>query len=176
MKALLAAALLLALAEPAVAKPRSLLDTLRAPMPPHATFVQGRAPGVPADAISAMQTDPAAGTVYYTGLLDPSLRAHEVGHLFDSQILSDGDRNYFQRKFFADTGAGAWSRGTGATQGGLLSPNERFADWYMNAAIGNDPSHSWASAYATAPDPKAFRQFTKALDRLGRRRGLKPYK
>lgn len=109
-------------------------------------------------------------TIHYEGLLGKSARGHENGHALDDQVLSDGDRRFFTRLMGL---IGDWNQGTGMT--GFHSPNEWFADWYGNAANGRDGFHQWDSAYAPAPNPKAYRKFRQALDRLGRRHHLKPY-
>lgn len=154
------------------ARPPSLLDMLAGvPAPPHVTFVNGRAPGLPADAMAPAATDVQSGTIYSEVPLSKMARGHEVGHLLDAQVLTDGDRSYFERLMGM---RGAWDQGTGPA--GLHSPNEHFADWYGNAVAGFDPSNSWQSAYTTPPDPKVFRQFVAALGRLGHRKGLLPYK
>lgn len=107
--------------------------------------------------------------------------AHEMGHLLDTQVLSDGDRNYFTRLLQAPQGP--WNTGTGAA-GGYHSPNERFADYYAAAATGYDPRPKRRKDGAvqgggtdsyTAIGPKRLRRFVKALERVQRRNNLRDY-
>lgn len=156
-----------------VAKP-TLTDLLACvPAPPRVQFVPGRAPDLPLDSMAPAASNGAQGIIWSERPLDKMGRGHEVGHLLDAQVLTDGDRSWFQRHFFKES-PGAWNQGTGSK--GLLSPNELFADWYGNAVAGNDPAKGWESSYDAIPDAKQFRQFVAALDRLGKRNGLKPYR
>lgn len=141
------------------------------PAPREAHYQQGTAPGLPADAMGNAATDVATRTVWYQGTLDPFVRAHETGHLFDAESLSDGDRHYFQRVMQAP--AGPWKTGTGLD--GLKSPNEWFADYYATAATNIDVKHAGEAAYATI-GPKRLKRFEQALARLGRRQQLAAYK
>lgn len=174
---LLAAVLVLAVGHtPAMAKqrhkhPKSLLESLLVPMPATVNFVNGWPADQP-DTMGTALTDLASNTIYYRQPLDKFARAHEVGHLLDSQVLTDGDRHYFQRVMHAP--AGAWNQGTGM-DGGFQSPNEWFADYYAAAASGLNLSRESVSSYATLR-PKRLRRFARALDRLGHRRDLQPYR
>jgi hypothetical protein len=114
---------------------------------------------------------PGEDTVYFGGNLDRFTRGHELGHAFDDQVLSDADRGNMMRLMRMK---GAWNQGTGLS-GGAQSPSEIFADWYGNAAIGNDPRRKWSDAYATPPSPPQFRRFQLALARIGRQRNLPQY-
>jgi hypothetical protein len=114
---------------------------------------------------------PGEDTVYFGGNLDRFTRGHELGHAFDDQVLSDGDRANIMRLMRM---RGSWNQGTGLS-GGAQSPAEIFADWYGNAAIGNDPRRKWSDAYASAPSPAQFRRFQLALARIGRQRSLSQY-
>lgn len=172
MKVLLAIVLGLWLGDPAVAKPRTLLDTLLVPAPPTMNLVQGLAPGLtPEETMGTAAFDSGSNTLYYQGKLDKSTRAHETGHAFDHQILSDGDRSFFQKLMHAPSGA--WQSGSGL-QGGLASPSEWFADYYQASALGLDPRRENQAAYAQI-GPKRLQRFEQALDRLGRRHNLLPY-
>lgn len=170
MRVLLAIFLGLWLGDPAVAKPRSLLDTL-VPAPPVMNFAQGVAPGTPAGVMSPAQTDFTTNTIYSTQPLERYDRAHEVGHLFDSQILSPGDRNFFQKLMHAPSGA--WNQGSAADTGG--GPSEWFGDYYAAAVVDMDPDHEMLGNYAQI-GPKRLKRFEQALGRLGRRHGLQPYR
>lgn len=156
---------------PAVAKPRTVLDSLR-PAPPSVRYTQGTAPGLPQNAMGTAAYSADEDTVYYQGILDPATKAHETGHAFDDQILSDGDRRFFQRTMGMPDGE--WRTGTGLNADGLKSPSEWFADYYAAAVLGLDPERQSEAAYAQI-GPKRLARFSAALDRLGRRQGLKSY-
>lgn len=157
----------------AAKKRPALLDYV--PAAPTVHYTQGVAPGDRVEqAISGGAAyQPETDTIYFSGPpLTKFARGHENGHALDDQVLGDGDRHYFTRLMGL---TGDWNQGTGLTAGGLRSPNEFFADWYGNAATGSNGRTSWNDAYAPAPDPKQFRRFMQALDRLGHRKGLLPY-
>jgi hypothetical protein len=141
------------------------------PAPPAVNLVYGVAPGLEQNAMGTAAYNRDTDTVYYQGKLDPATRAHELGHAFDDQVLTDGDRQYFQRIMQAP--AGEWRTGTGI-KGGHLSPSEWFADYYQASALGLDPRKQSEAAYAQV-GPKRLRQFEKALGRLAKRHKLQPY-
>jgi hypothetical protein len=111
--------------------------------------------------------------------LDPVAAAHETGHLFDQQVLTDGDRHYITRLLHAQ---GPWRQGTGA-QGGYSSPNEWFADYYAAAATGWQPPHVTKSGGVigggtesyTHIGPKRLKRLEAALQRIQARKGLQSY-
>lgn len=138
------------------------------PAPPTVNYVQGVAPGADANAMGTAAYSRDTDTVYYQGKLDPATKAHEVGHAFDDQLLTDGDRVYFQRLMHAPTGG--WRTGTGL-QGGATSPSEWFADYYQAAAMNLDPRVQNEAAYGQI-GPKRLKQFKKAMQRLAKRRGV----
>lgn len=139
------------------------------PAAPVVNYVQGYAPGITQEnAAGTAAYDPSTDTVYYQGKLDKATKGHELGHAFDDQALTDGDRVYFQKLMHAPTGA--WNQGTGL-QGGLTSPNEWFADYYQAAALRLDPRRQSEAAYAQV-GPKRLERFEKALGRLAKRRGI----
>lgn len=151
------------------ARPRSILDPV--PMPAQVQFVPGMMPGIDQSSLLGnMQTDAATNTIYYQGKPDPFAKAHEVGHLLDHQVLSDGDRAFFQKLMHAP--AGEWRAGTGLE--GLKSPSEWFADYYASSILNVDPRHENQAAYASI-GPKRLRRFEAAIGRLGKRHGLQPY-
>lgn len=147
------------------------------PAPPKVNVVYGTVdPSLNADgAAVGAYTDAANNTIHLPR--DPSdfMRAHETGHLFDSQILSDGDRNYFQRLMHAP--AGPWDHGAayGKVQG-EVSPNEWFADYYGALASGLTPDKGYSIGQFAVIGPKRLERFAAALERLGRRNGLQPYR
>lgn len=140
------------------------------PLAPAVSYVQGRAPGVPVESLTSAQYDPNTKTVYHEKpVLGKFARGHELGHALDFQTLNDGDRNSFTRMMGM---RGPWAS---PAVSGRSTPQEVFADWYANAVVGSDATHSWESAYSQTPAPKAFRAFEQALARLGRRRQLAQY-
>lgn len=120
--------------------------------------------------LASAYADTANNAVHVQRDPDPFAVGHELGHLFDSQILGDGDRRYFQRLMHAP--AGAWNLGetTGKVQG-EISPNEWFGDYYGAMASGFDANHNSLGSFAVIT-PRRLHNFEAALARLGRRRGL----
>lgn len=141
----------------------------RVPAPPRINYVQGVAPGIDPRLMTPAQTDFDTGTIYYTQPLEKFDKAHEVGHVLDGEVLTDGDRAYFQKLMHAP--AGKWYAGSAADAGG---PSEWFADYYGAAAMHSDPTHGQAWGYAQI-GPKRLKRFQRALARLGERHNLKPY-
>lgn len=95
-------------------------------------------------------------------------KAHETGHLFMNQVLTDGDRQYFSRLLHAP---GQWGVGQGADD-----PAEVFADYYGAAASGINPAHGYSVPMYVNLGPKRMKRFERAMERLSRRHHLKPYK
>lgn len=140
------------------------------PAPPVIHYVHGLAPSEPANSMSVAQTDFATGTIYSTQPLTKFDMAHEVGHVLDGEILSEGDRRFFQRLMHAP--AGEWYQGSAADTGG--GPSEWFGDYYAAAAVHLDPRHGMLGNYAQI-GPKRLKRFQQAIERLGKRHGLQPY-
>jgi hypothetical protein len=143
------------------------------PAPPVLHYQQGYGPGITQqNAMGTASYAPDTDTLYYVGTLDRATKGHEVGHAVDDQLLTDGDRHYFQRLMHAPPGE--WRTGTGL-QGGATSPSEWFADYYQAAALKLDPRRESQAAYAQV-GPKRLIRFEKALTRLAKRRGItQPY-
>lgn len=121
-------------------------------------------------------TDAANNTIHLPKNPSPFMRSHETGHLFDSQVLSDGDRNYFQRIMHAP--AGPWDHGQayGKVEGNV-SPNEWFADYYGAYAANLTGLNGQPSIGSFAMiTPKRMKRFISALERLGHRNNLQPYR
>lgn len=154
----------------AVADQARTLASFYAPAPPRIRYVRGVAPGTPVGVMSPAQTDIASGTIYYTQPLEKFDKAHEVGHVLDGEVLTDGDRQYFQKLMHAP--AGAWYGGSAADTGG--SAFEWFGDYYAAAAMHADPAHGQAWGYAQI-GPKRLKRFQQAIERLGKRHNLQPY-
>jgi hypothetical protein len=145
-------------------------SALLVPMPPVVHFAEGPPPGMP-DATAA--TDVVNMTIYHVGPLGRFARAHEIGHLLDAQVLTDGDRRFFTRLLGL---TGPWEQ-SDQTLLHPRSPDEWFADYYAAAAIGMrlDGSTGLQGAYADW-GPKRLARFEKALDRFGNRYRLGPYR
>lgn len=169
MRFLLAALVVLALGDTsAMAQSSSLLESLRVPAPRTVNYVNGPAPGLPGDYGGDIATDASTSTIYLgSGKPGRFDRAHEIGHLLDAQVLTDGDRRYFSRLMQAP--GGDWRQGTGP--GSKVGGSEWFADYYAAAATGLDLSRENVGSYAVL-GPKRLRRFAAAMDRLGRRHDL----
>ena len=144
------------------------------PAPPRVQYVRGTMPGDARASEYALTTDAQRGIVYYTGKqpLTGFEKGHETGHVFDAEVLTDGDRHFFQRLMHAPSGA--WNAGSGY-EGGTSSPAEWFADYYGAAATHVNPHHTSIASYADI-GPKRLARFEAALTRLGQRRGLLAYR
>lgn len=141
------------------------------PAAPVVNYVQGYAPGITQEnATGTAAYDANTDTVYYQGRLRKSTKAHELGHALDDQVLTDGDRAYFQKLLHAP--AGEWNTGTGLQ--GLASPNEIFADYYQAAALHLDPRRQSEASYTTV-GPVRLKRFEAALARIAARKHLQPY-
>lgn len=118
--------------------------------------------------------DPDTNTIYVPEDPNPYARAHETAHLFDKQVLTEGDRRFFARLMRAPKGP--WNHGEayGHVQG-EISPNEWFADYYAASATRQTPARGYAGSHFAEIDARRMRQFEKAMQRLMKRRGLKPY-
>jgi hypothetical protein len=102
-------------------------------------------------------------------------KAHEVGHVFDHQVLNDADRANLQKIVGARTGN--W-------YGGIAGPAEFFADYYAAAAMGDRPGHAVrvkgggiqgardVNINYTPINAKRLQRFKRALDAIGRRQNL----
>ncbi len=134
------------------------------PTPPVLKYQRGQPEGV--NPLGVACYEPATDTIYFDGpMLHRSVRAHETGHAFDDQILTAGDRVYFQRLMHAP--AGPWD----PEGDGTNSPSEWFAEYYAAAAMNHDPRVEANVAYVQ-PGPKRLVRFRKALVRLAARRGI----
>lgn len=84
--------------------------------------------------------------------------AHELGHQFDEQYLTDQVRAWFRVKMGADR-SGAWVRPYG--------PNEWFADFYADCTIGNRRNSQ--EGCADRPSAKRLRRVCVAIRAIGMR-------
>lgn len=100
-------------------------------------------------------------------------RWHEIGHLFDAQVLTDPDRAWFMRAFRM---TGEWVRGTGDECLGKRCPDELFADAY--AACANDlrpegrrrdgmTVSDWTTSYGYFPTARQHRRVCNGIAVIG---------
>lgn len=147
------------------------------PAPPVVHTVYGPVdPNVNTDgAAVGAYSDPATQTIYLPNAPSAFMRAHETAHLFDSEVLTAGDRSYFQRIMHAPQGP--WNHGEayGKVEG-EVSPNEWFADYYGALASGMTPDKGYSVGQFAEIGAKRLQNFAAALERVGRRRGLQPYR
>lgn len=138
------------------------------PAPPTVNYAYGLDPNVTADG-----QHPTAYTYGDTvhlpdhakSMTNSFIKAHETGHVFDTEVLSDGDRYFLSRLIHAPPGP--WQQ-----QSVYKSPNEWFADYYAAAASGVSPTNGDSvSMYATI-GPKRLKRFEAALGRIAKRQHL----
>ena len=160
----------------------ALLATIAAaaalvPAPPTVNYVYG-----PVDPNTNEQAnmpvsayaDTATATVHLPEDPTPFMKAHEIGHLFDAQILTAGDRRFFQRTMGMP--AGPWDHGAAYSTTDLSqSPSEWFADYYGAIAAGYTRPGWGVGSFATI-GPRRAERVRRALNRLGKRHNLKPLK
>lgn len=98
---------------------------------------------------------------------------HEVGHIFDAQVLTDANRAWLisMLDFDADT---PWLDPSPEhwVGGGAISPGERFADAYAACSLGMSPrghmeDHrrvvDWETAYGYYPTARRHQRICNAL-------------
>lgn len=134
----------------------------RMPRAPHIEVIHAACPVDPdsSDACSypdgRLYLDPGAPL---DGL--PFRRAHELGHLFDDEVMAPGDRIWFEKRIAR--GFGDWFRGI---------TDERFADLYADCDLNlaRDPDGTWAGGYGfdTMSDRRHF-ALCSAIVRVGAR-------
>ena len=115
------------------------------PAPPVVNRVVAACPG-----LSGSDQRPCSGapsTVYWNPAWpDPAAWEHELGHLFDYQVLTDADRAAFQRIVGV---TGAWRPGTGAA-----GPAEYFAVAYSQCALHRTVRRSNTLGYGYRTTPR----------------------
>lgn len=104
---------------------------------------------------------------------DKGAIAHEMGHILSRYLTDENKKNFMGIMGFQP---GEWNTGTGATAGGLKSPNEFFADYYSSVVNRVDPRRQSIAAYAHDINRKRLRRFAIALAELGRYNQLGAYK
>jgi hypothetical protein len=135
------------------------------PSPPHVKIVVGRPPGWTGPFTAASD----GHTIWRARHVDRFTLEHELGLLFDEQVLTNADRRYFMRLMRL---RGPWTQAyettLGQRQGGARSPEEWFADWYANARMRCGPSLGSCWTYGYADSPTWDRQFKRFLWRVRR--------
>jgi len=91
----------------------------------------------------------ATATIYITPGTDRYARSHEIGHLFDAQVLTDPDRAVLTRMMRM---TGPWDQGSLPETD--RSPHEWFADYYAACDLGIWPPDEWAGAYVRRAPPR----------------------
>jgi hypothetical protein len=148
LRAVLIAAVL-ALAAPAVA------DASRVPLPPRLTVHHAPCPYNP---VGTLQEDRACSgdeDVWISSRADRFDRWHEIGHVFDAQVLTDSDREYLTR--LLGIKPGEWVRDS------YRDPSEFFADAYAACALGLDPDHHWVTGYGYEPTRRQHHAVCNAI-------------
>ena len=107
--------------------------------------------------------------------------SHEIGHIFDGQVLSDEDREWFTDALDFEPGT-PWQTGDvreGTPSGG---PMEHFADAYAACDLGLHPDgvrrgraiySDWISAYGYMPTATQHRRICRRIAEVGIGAGLK---
>lgn len=158
-------------------KPRSVLDYL-VPAPPHYSIVYDNpanaggidpATGQPFPAVG-QYADTNTNTVHTTRGTSRRSIAQDVGQLVGYNVLTPGDRHYFQR--ILGVGDAPWDNVHGAQNGAPVTGDETFANYYSVAATGGVRAGESLLLGETSIDARKLRQFTSAIGRLGRRNHL----
>lgn len=160
---------------------RTLLDRLAyVPAPPTFQVVYDNpqnaggvdpATGQPYPAVG-QYADVNTNTVHTTRGFGKRQIAQDVGQLFGYGVLQPGDRTFFSKLLGTDPAAWENKHGSEAMGAGGVTGDEAFADYYALAATGGlKPGESMAWGDVSI-DPERLRQFSAAVGRLGKRRGL----
>ena len=146
-----------------------------APLPPRwPTITHAGCPGVP-DAAGCVidwigpECQDANGCVWLSNDHGRYDRMHELGHVFDHQVLTDVDRQRFTRMM--GLGDRPWvvlsTQPDGLVRDDGDSPNESFADAYAMCTMGIDGRGGGAryqlAPYYFAPTPRQYDQLCAAI-------------
>jgi hypothetical protein len=135
-------------------------SVLRVPLPPRYVIIHAACPDRDGLGLSCAYYD---GRVYLAPGASDFAFWHELGHVFDAEVMTEGDRRWFMRRL--STRTTWWSRGPGDR-----SPSELFADAYGICALGLHPDGGeWIDAYGYEPGRKRHRQICAAIGRVGER-------
>lgn len=105
----------------------------RVPLPPQYQIVHADCPAYE-DGGSCW--DVTTRTIYLARYASRRDRFHELGHAFDSEVLTDPQRTAFVRIMDLQF---PWVQGTGWDAGANYSPNEWFADAYADCELWRPP-------------------------------------
>ena len=113
--------------------------------------------------------------IVYLDTDDRFTRWHELGHLFDWQLLTDTDRTMFTRLLGFDAETPWWSDDAMYDRIGI-SPSEQFADAYASCALGRSPAGhgepggrtvvEWATGYDYYPTVRQHQRICNAIGAL----------
>lgn len=139
----------------------AMAATQGAPKPPQVSIIDSPCPGA-GESFAAGCTYMETRTIYRDSSTDKFVLRHEMGHLFDAEELTNGDRSYFMRLMHI---SGPWY----GTEVGQESPSEYFADEYAACSLHFVVRGTWESGYAHTPTKREYRQFCPALWRIAAR-------
>jgi hypothetical protein len=124
--------------------------------PPYVTVIHASCPDAPTSD-PASCADPADATIYLMRGSDQFARQHELGHLYDAELLDDTERAAITPLLGAPAGT-PWTRDDCVQH---LCPNEMVADAYAACRLGLEPqpfrrhgrriSTGWQTSYGYSP-------------------------
>lgn len=161
----------------AASRPRTLVDLL-VPAPPQVSVVYDGGAGYNAGSTDAQSlgqyADTNTNTVHTTRGFTPRMIAQDVGQIFGYSVLQPGDRTYFSK--LLGTSPDYWTdlHANSPTNMGHEAGDEAFADYYSVAATGGLKHGEGLLLGDTSIDPVRLHKFTAAINRLGKRRNLRP--
>lgn len=120
--------------------------------------------------------DTNTNTVHTTRGFTRQMIAQDVGQIFGYSVLTPGDRVYFSKLLGTDPAYWTDLHSNSPTNMGHEAGDEAFANYYSIAATGGLKHGEGMLLGNTSIDPEKLRKFTAAIGRLGKRRGLRPYK
>jgi hypothetical protein len=92
-------------------------------------------------------------------------RWHELGHIFDYQVLTDADRAWFTPQLGFPSNRPWEAANYDDESPGFTEPAERFADAYAHCALRTVPSS--IVSYGYLPGPRTHRRVCTAIALLG---------
>ena len=143
------------------------------PLPARFTVIVGNCPDEPASGIAASGCayPDGNGTIYVGQAASPFTLWREIGHEFDYQMLTAGDRRWLMRAMHLH--GETWDGETVDDDGLSASPAvDVFADAYADCQLELNPAHryTWETAYGYEPTPRRHRAICRAMRRIGARR------
>jgi hypothetical protein len=147
-------------------------DAARVPLPPQVTVHEDTPCPDDVDVLGCADVE--AATVY-VGDGSRFTRWHEVGHLFDHQMLTDANRAWLTRRLGFQVGT-PWFEDY-ADDLSQTMPGEQFADAYAACALGKTPAgrrhrggvivNDWFTAYGYSPTARQHRRICNAIAVFG---------